>query len=169
MKKIVQFTLILAVFAFIGMSSATAQKLGHVDAQLIVYEMPEMKQATSTLEALTGQYQKQLQSQEQQLRNKVAEATKKQERGELSPTQVQTIQAEFQQEEQKLVEKAQQYEKDLLKKEDELTSPLYEKIRTAIKNVAAENGYTYIIDASSLLYADETDNITSRVRAKLGM
>ncbi len=168
MKRIIQFTLI-AVFAFAGMSSAIAQKLGHVDAQTIVYEMPEMKQAMSSLEALAGQYEKQLVSQKEQLEGRLVEAQKKQERGELSPSDIQRIQGELAAEEKKLIASEQEAKQNLLKKEEELTAPLYDKIKNAIKTVASENGYNNILDTSTLLYADENDNITSKVRSKLGM
>lgn len=169
MKRIIQITFIAAVFTFFGMQEALAQKVGHVNAQSIVYELPEMKQATSNLEALAGQYKKQLQASKEKLEAKLVEATKKQERGELSPADIQRIQGELGGEEQALFKKEQEYQQQLLKKEEELTGPLYEKIKKAINDVANENGYSYILDATAVLFADESNDITGKVKAKLGM
>lgn len=169
MKRIIQITLFAAIFTFLGVQDAVAQKVGHVNAQSIVYELPEMKQATSNLEALAGQYKKQLQTSKEKLEAKLMEATIKQERGELSPSDIQRIQQELGGEEQALFKKEQEYQQQLLKKEEELTGPLYEKIKTAINDVAKENGYSYILDATAVLFAEEVNDITSKVKAKLGM
>jgi len=169
MKRIIQITFIAVVFTFLGAQEAFAQKVGHVNAQSIVYELPEMKQATSNLEALAGQYKKQLQSSREKLEAKLLDATQKEKRGELSPSDIQRIQGELGAEEQALYKKEQEYQQQLLKKEEELTGPLYEKIKTAINDVAKESGYAYILDAAAILYADEVNDITGKVKAKLGM
>jgi outer membrane protein len=56
-------------------------------------------------------------------------------------------------------------------KREEKYAPILEKADIAIKEVAAEGKYTYIFDAStgSLLFADESENILSKVKAKLGL
>jgi outer membrane protein len=50
-----------------------------------------------------------------------------------------------------------------------LSKPLIEKINTVIKLVALKGNYTYILDstAGSVLYADETYDITNKVIAEL--
>jgi len=51
-----------------------------------------------------------------------------------------------------------------------LTQPLYDKLGSAIDQVVTEGGYDYIFDITSLLYfADDADDITDKVKAKLGM
>jgi len=52
-----------------------------------------------------------------------------------------------------------------------LLQPIYDKVNTAIKAVAEEEGYAFIFDGSTqvLLYADETTDVSSKVKAKLGM
>ena len=49
--------------------------------------------------------------------------------------------------------------------------PIQEKIQGAIKDVAVEGGYQYIFDAQSdsILYADETTDVTRLVMEKLGI
>jgi len=64
-----------------------------------------------------------------------------------------------------------QAEEDLQEKELELTSPIIERARTAVNDVAKENGYTYIFNSAEglLLYADPSDDIMPLVKKKLGI
>ncbi len=62
-------------------------------------------------------------------------------------------------------------QEDIAAKREEKYAPILEKADVAIKAVANEGGYTYIFDAStgSLLFADESENIIDKVKAKLGL
>ena len=64
----------------------------------------------------------------------------------------------------------QQAEIDLQNREAALLEPITNKIKDAISTVAAEQGFTYVYDKSTLLYTspDATD-ITADVKAKLGI
>ena len=49
-------------------------------------------------------------------------------------------------------------------------APIYEKINTAIKAVGDENGYTYILEDSQVIYKNPTANdVTPLVKAKLNL
>ena len=56
-------------------------------------------------------------------------------------------------------------------KEQELLEPILQKARDAINEVAKEDKYTYIFDKSmgTLLYAEESENIISKVKKKLDL
>jgi outer membrane protein len=73
--------------------------------------------------------------------------------------------------EQRIQTFQQNAELDFQNKQAELYNPLIEKAKTAISEVAEENGYTYIFDAGVgiLLYYEKGDNILPMVRAKLGL
>lgn len=62
-------------------------------------------------------------------------------------------------------------QQDLVNKENELAGPIIEKARNAVKEVAKENGYTYIFNSSEglLLYSEPGDNILQLVKTKLGI
>lgn len=59
----------------------------------------------------------------------------------------------------------------LAKKREELYKPILEKVNTAMQDVAKENGYLLVFDASTqvLLYAHESLDVTNLVKAKLGI
>jgi outer membrane protein len=51
----------------------------------------------------------------------------------------------------------------------QLLQPAYDKIQKAIDDVSAENGYTHVFRAEALLFARESDEISTLVLAKLGI
>ncbi|RMF04758.1 MAG: OmpH family outer membrane protein, partial [Bacteroidetes bacterium] len=61
---------------------------------------------------------------------------------------------------------AQAYEQML--EREELLQPIYDQINAAIKEVAKENGFTFIFDQAVLLYGEETLDVSAAVRSKLG-
>ncbi len=62
-------------------------------------------------------------------------------------------------------------EKQLGEKQAEGMKPILEKVNTAIEAVAKEGGFQYIFDtqAGVILYADESADVTSLVKAKIDM
>jgi outer membrane protein len=69
---------------------------------------------------------------------------------------------------QEFQESAQQ---DLADQENKLLSPIIEQARTAISDVATENGYTYVFDVSMgvLLHWEKGDDLMPLVKKKLGL
>lgn len=154
----------------VGMVSAVqAQKFGYVNSQEILASMAEVKQADANLEALQKQLQKKGQGMVEQLQKDYQTVQQKIERGELSPKQ--------QEEEGKKLEARQQeiakFEQDMVnqiqkKRADEL-KPISDKINKAIADVAKENGFQFIFDQGILLYAESAQDVSSLVKAKLGI
>ena len=61
---------------------------------------------------------------------------------------------------------------DLQQKQQELLTPVIDKIRKAIEEVGAENGFTYIFDmaAQSIIYqSPKANDVTPLVKKKLGI
>lgn len=168
MKKFVKASVLLLLF-FSMMGIAQAQKFGYVNSAAILAEMPDVKQADANLEALQKQLQKKGQGMVEKLQQDYAAVRQKVDNGELSPLQ--------QQQESDRLEKAQaeiaKFEQDMVKqvqdKREELLQPIYDKVNTAIADVAKENGFQFIFDQGVLLYAEESQDVSTMVRAKLGM
>jgi outer membrane protein len=59
----------------------------------------------------------------------------------------------------------------LAKKREELLQPILDRVNKAIGDIAKEQGYSYVFDASSniLLYADASADVTALVKKKLGL
>jgi outer membrane protein len=163
MKKII--TLLAA--AVLSVTSVSAQKYGHVNAQEVLKSMPEYGSAQKEMERYGKQKEKELtmmqssfkadyQKYEVEAKTLSPEIRESREK-DLLETQ-QTIQA-FQ---QKVQEKLQ-------KKEVELLEPIIKKVREAIKTVGKANKYTYIFDTSvgALLYFEDGNDVTELLKKEL--
>ena len=65
----------------------------------------------------------------------------------------------------------QKAQTDLQAKQQELLQPIVTKAKAAIKDVAKENKYTYIINAIEdiMLYSEPADDVLPLVKKKLGI
>lgn len=163
--------LFLVLCLVAGTQFVSAQKFGYINSQALLAEMPEVKQADANLEALQKQLQKKGQQMLTSLQSKYQELQRKEQQGELSPKQLEEEAKKLKEQETELAKFEQDMQKQLLEKKETLLAPIIEKVNQAIQDVAAENGYTYIFDASVgvILYADESTDVSSKVKAKLGI
>lgn len=170
MKKLIKISFLFV--AFVAMTTTlNAQKFGYVFSMQILAEFPETKQADTNLETLQKMLQKQFEQKYADAQKKAQKFQEDFESGKLSPLQQQEAQTTMQEEEKKILEFQQTIQEKIAKRRDELYSPILEKVDTAIKAVAKEDGLTMVFNADTqvLLYADENTNITDKVKAKLGM
>lgn len=168
--KVLTLVLVLAGTAF----TANAQKFGYLNSAEILSGMTEVKQADSSMEALQKQLQKKGQQMVQAYQTKLQDLQKKEAAGELSPKQIEDEATKLRAEEEKLGKFQQDMEKQVMEKRNTLLQPIFDKVNGAIKDVAKENGYNYIFDrnaqaGSTILYADETQDVTALVKTKLGL
>ncbi len=164
--------LVLALCSVLGLS-AQAQKFGYLSSAAILQEMPEVKQAEADLEVLQKQLQSKGQTMLEEFQQKYMELERKNQQGEISPKELDAQAQSLKEQETEIAQYEQDMQRQLMEKRDELLTPIIEEINEAIKQVAEEDGYSYIFDASPgtgiLLYADESTNVMDKVKAKLGM
>ena len=62
-------------------------------------------------------------------------------------------------------------QKQLQQREQDLLKPIIDRAKKAISDVAAEGGYTYILDSgtAAVLYSQDSDDIMPLVKKKLGL
>lgn len=159
--------IVLIASIFLSFSINAQQKIGYLVADQLITELPAFKAANSQLEALAGQFKTQLTDKENKIRTKVKDAEAK--APSLSPAQIKAIQDELAKDQQALYADEQRYKQDLVKKEQELLDPIYTKVRVAIEAVAKANGYSYILEGSSLMFAVEGDDVSALVKKQLGL
>ncbi|MEM1214751.1 MAG: OmpH family outer membrane protein [Bacteroidota bacterium] len=166
MKSILRISaLALMLFAFT--LQAEAQGFGYVDSQTILTELPAFKQAEANLEALQTQLEKKLQASIEQLQKDYQALQQKVDRGELSPVQQQTQVEALQTREQQLGAEQQNMVTQIQDKRQELLEPIYTQLNDAIKAVAAEKGFTFIFDKQVLLFGEESQDVSTDVKAKM--
>ena len=161
---------ILATALLIGSNVDAQQKFGYVNSQALLAEMPAVKQAEANLDALKKQLQKKGQQMLTDLQAKYTELQRKEAQGELSPKQLEVEAGKLKEQETQIGQFEQDMQRQLMTKQDELMKPVIDKVNNAIKAVATEGGYTYIFDTVGgfILYADESNDVTDRVKAKIG-
>jgi len=172
MKYLLRYTLILAIAISVSVS-ANAQKFGYLNSAAILQEMPEVKQAEADLEVLQKQLQSRGETMLQEFQAKYQELERKNQQGEISPKELEEQSQALKADETQLAQFEQDMQRQILERRDALLQPILDRVNVAIEEVAKEEGYTYIFDASPgtgiLLYADESTDIVVKVKAKLGM
>ena len=151
-------TLLLIAVITLGFNTVQAQtKVGHISTDLLLSLMPETKTLNTDLEKLSKTYESELKAENDKLTAKL-----KKYEAEVGS------QMEVQQDQQNLYQASQIAQQDIAKKRDEKLKPILEKARKAIEDVANEQGFTYILDASSIIVANGTDLLPA-VKTKLGI
>ena len=167
MNKIIYLVLFLgAVFTT---QVASAQKIGYLNSVQLLSEHPKVKAADSELEALQKQLSNKIQLKVDALRKRYAELVQQNEAQTIAPKQFQDQMGQLEQEQLGLQQEEQTLQEQLLQKREELYQPILDEINGVIATVSKENGYTYVLDqsAGAILYADESNDISSLIRAKL--
>jgi outer membrane protein len=159
----------LFIVLFCMASTVQAQKFGFVNSAEILSAMPAVKQAEANLEALQKQLQKRGKGMVEKLQKDYTEIQKKVEAGDLTPKQQETEAKNLKDREMEIAKFEQDMVKQIQDKRNELLKPIYEKVNDAISAVAKEGGYQFIFDEGVLLYFDESQDVSSMVKAKLGI
>lgn len=165
MKK---FLILFATLLFPFVASAQTQKIGIVDSQKILTEMPEVKSMQAELDNLAKKYEDTLVQLQKEFQTKYEEFVAEQD------TMVESIKSRKQQELEDLSKRIQDLnnvaQQDMQKKQVELFSPIQTKLREAINKVGNDEGFTYIVDSSQMLYVGTgSSDVTSLVKSKLGL
>ncbi len=171
MKNVLKLGILAIAFLFSFNNAAEAQKIGYLNSDAILAVMPEVKQMQSRLDGLRTQLTKKGQAMLTDYQKIEQDAIKKKENKLLSPAEEEKIIADLQKKQTELAKYDQDMQEKLAKKQNELLQPILDKVNKAIQDVAKENGYQFILNAStgSLLYADESADISELVKKKLGL
>lgn len=166
-------TLFAAVLLTTGIAFTTqAQttkplKVGYTSVEYILVQLPQSKQIESELKAYEAQLTKQLQDKNKEFQDKYAAYQKG------MSLMAEPVKADKEKELQDLQARIQEFQQNaetsLQKKQQQLLQPVYELIQKKIKEVADENGYTYVLSSEALLHGPEGDNISDLVLKKMGV
>jgi outer membrane protein len=171
MKKLAKFVAVVALIVGCSFASKAqnAVKIGYIDFNSLLAAMPGIdsvkiklqtyqKTLTDQMDAMKAEFESKYQDYQSQAAS-MSDLIKQTKEKELSDLQGR-IDA-FQQ-------KASQ---DLQTKQQELVAPFIDKAKVAIKDVAKENKFTYILNAIEdvVIYKDEADDVMVLVKKKLSI
>jgi outer membrane protein len=160
-------TLLIAAILVLGASQTiNAQaKTAHVDVSEIMTKMPAMLDAQKQLEKLSTTYDADYKKMADEFKAKLALYDKE------AATVTEAVNAERQKEVQDMQKRIQDFgqnaQKELQQKQEDITKPIYEKVRASIQKVGKAKGFQYVLDGATLLLADGP-NLTADVKKDLG-
>lgn len=173
MKRLGIIAVVLcAVFAF--SNTSYAQKIGYTNSAEILQAMPEFKSAQTTVDTYRTQLASKFEKRATDFQAKVQKFQNDANAGLLTPNQMREQEATLGAEQQELAQMEQNLALQLNQKEQEVLAPILKKLQDAIDKVGQESGYDYILNADSysggiILYKKPGDDVTAKVKAKLGM
>ncbi len=143
-------------------------KFGHINSEELLEMMPERVAAEKALEEEAKVLQNTLVNMGSEYEKKLAEYQGLAGANEL-------VRQDKEKELLGLQERIQQFQQSadqtLNEKREALLQPVIDKAKTAIEDVANENGYTYVFDTSVgvVIHYPDGDNILPLVKTKLGL
>ena len=147
-------------------STGIAQKLGNLNSQTIMLEMPDYESAKKELELFRTEKTKELEMYQKLFQESLQ--TYEQEKGTLTADARQRKESQLMEKQQKIEKIAYDAENEMQQKEQELLQQIMKKVSDAVKLVAQKNSYDYVFDLSSVLYAGG-ENIEDLVKKQLGL
>lgn len=169
MKKFI-VTAALVASSFLGANAQTeGLKIGYTNVNYIFSLSPRSKEIESEIKTRTQILQKEIEKKEQELQAKFQDYEKSRN------SMMESIRADKENElrnlEQSIMNLRKNADGELRNKYEELVAPESEKISKAVKDVAKENGFTYIMngDPQVMLFGEEKFDVTDMVLKKLGI
>lgn len=167
------FGIILSAFLLVIFSvpSLAQLKIGYVDSNTIMDNLPDAQDARKKLDALVQEWQAELNKKEADWKAKYDDYEKRklimtdQTRSELE-TELMNMEKDI----SDYREKKFGTNGELFQKQDELMKPVQNKIFTAIQEIAQDENLDFVFDRSGdvmLLYAKEEYDLTNKVLDKL--
>jgi outer membrane protein len=163
--KTMKHHVIAACTLLLAAAPVSAQtKLGHIDRQALMLALPERKQAETTMQDFAKKLDDKLKAMGAEYQAKVTEVQSG--FATMTQTQKEAAQREIGEMEERITKAQETAKEDLAKQEQELMAPMLDRTDKAIKDVAAENNFTYIFDTSTglVLYWDKGEDIMPLVR-----
>ena len=164
MKKTTIAVIVLTFFVTI---TNAQMKFGVVAVDEVFSQMPDLKKADTSL----ALFQKGLQDTYQQQQNELNDAYRKFVADSLTmnPTIKEIKRKDLQDRITALSKKEEEFNKLLEAEKEKTMKPIREKLMKTIQDVAKENGYTHVAYKEQLLVFPQADDITDRVKKKLGI
>jgi len=169
MKKLLKVALVAVCIVFAGNLAKAQTKIGYINMDQLVDQMPETKVAMTNITAYNKQFIDQLTTMNNELQSK-GQAYQAQ-----RATMTDAIRTAKEAELADLQKRFQDYQNTAQQqvdaKKNELGKPIIDKARAAVTQVAKEKGYTLVINSSNtdLIVAPPGDDLISEAKAKLGL
>lgn len=152
--------------------AAADLKVGYIDSEALREKLPDFRVAQIQLERLHQQYE----SEATERKNKLDKLEEDFHKQELLISEVRRAELKAQLDDQKkqlqdFTQKTFGADGELMKKNVELSGPIFEKINAAIQELAKEDGYDFIFDVASansaIVFAQERYDLTEKLLGRM--
>jgi outer membrane protein len=168
MKQIIKSIIIMSII-MISSNISNAQKIGHINLQDLIKEMPELKKVQDSLSMIERQWETILKDGQSELERKYNEI----QTNKTWPANIRQMkEKDFEDARAKLEATNQKAQEDLQEKQASLQEPVYEKAKKVINEVAKELGYSTVINSTGgyvLLVSNSADDLMGPVKKKMGI
>ncbi len=148
-----------------------AQKIGHINADELLFAMPETKRAQDSIKMVSEEMQRTIEELQKEYKTLV-DIFITNENVWTSLTK-DIKEKEIQDKQKRIQEFGQSAQTQLQQMEVSLLEPVIAKATKAVQDVAREGKFTYIIDSSQskavLLFVENGEDIMDKVKTKLGI
>ncbi len=159
----------LLSICILAVSSTFAQKVGYLNFQELVQDMPEIKKVKVKMDSLNMQWEETIKMTNEDIQKKMADYEAH------VATWTPTIKSLKEKDIIDLRGKAeslnQTAQEDLQAQQKKLLEPIVKRAKEGVAIVAKEGGYTMVIDSSAeiLVYTNPADDLLPLVRKKIGL
>ena len=168
MKRVL---LVLALTIGISTTAVAQQKIGHIDVEELVSEMPETQTANAEVQKFQEQLEGDSQAMQEEYMTKMQNAQSNMDTW--TQLRLQKEQEELEAMGQRIMQFNQSAQQELQRKQMDLMLPIIEKAQEAINTVAKSNSFTYILDSSTgkavVVFLENGEDIMPLVKAELGI
>lgn len=169
MKKIVFIAVLIVAFSM----NSHAQKYAIIDTKYILSKMPEYQDADKKLQAISDQWQKDIDNLQAQLNDMyknydaeqymLSDDLKKKREDELYNKEKEL---------RDLQKKRFGYDGDLFKERETIVKPIQDKVYNAVQKMAVAHGYDFVLDKSegiTVIFADPKLDRSNDILQQLGI
>ena len=162
MKKLLVLSLGLAVSsAATAAPEKPATRVALIRMQEAIKDTKDGKKAETTLRKEIDDRQKKLQAEGQKIQAAMEELRKQ---GMVMDEKSRTEKEQnIQRQVMAFEESKMRNQQEFAKRDQEISEPIIKKLRGIVSEIAKEKGYTLVIDNSSVVYGDTSDDITDEV------
>lgn len=166
MKKLI-VAVVMVFGLFINKNASAQTKIGYISLDELIGVMPEAEKADGELK----EYQASLAQQGQDMMKELGDKDSLfvRDSAKLSPSMKEIKRNELIALYQKVQGWNQQAQDMYQQKAQEKIAPLKDKALSTIKEVAKENGYSYILDANTVIVGPPGDDLIGLVKKKMGI
>ena len=160
---------LFVVMGMLGFFGLYAQKYGFINSAEILEAMPETKTLNTRMEEISKAMDAEIKNKGEAFQAESRAFSTRINTSNMSKAEYDKEVARLEALQKELSDLESERAKTLDAKQTELMKPIYDKLNTAVREVARERGAAAVFFSDVFAFAEDTVNFTEAVKAKLGI